>query len=55
MCIRDSLDAVTRDGRPVKRVRAGNYLRLTDAEQAADKVAKFFKDRGVEPFITRQR
>ncbi len=49
------LDAVARDGRPVKRVRAGNYLRLTDAEQAADKVGKFFKDRGVEPFITRQR
>lgn len=49
------LDAVARDGRPVKRVRAGNYLRLTDAEQAAEKVAKFFKDRGVEPFITRQR
>lgn len=49
------LDAVARDGRPVKRVRAGNYLRLTDAEQAADKVAKFFKERGVEPFITRQR
>ena len=49
------MDAVARDGRSVKRVRAGNYLRLTDAEQAADKVAKFFKDRGVEPFITRQR
>lgn len=49
------LDAVARDGRPVKRVRVGSYLRLTDAEQAADKVAKFFKDRNVEPFITRQR
>jgi len=49
------LDGVARDGRLVKRVRAGNYVRLTDAEQAADRVAKFFKDRGVEPFITRQR
>ena len=49
------LDAVARDGRAVKRVRAGSYIRLTDAEQAADKVARFFKDRGVEPFITRQR
>lgn len=49
------LDGIARGGRPVKRVRAGNYLRLTDAEQAADKLAKFFKDRGVEPFITRQR
>lgn len=49
------LDGVARDGRPVKRVRAGTYLHLSDAEQAADKVAKFFKDRGVEPFITRQR
>ncbi|MBL0313752.1 MAG: septal ring lytic transglycosylase RlpA family protein [Holophagaceae bacterium] len=49
------LDAVARDGRPLKRVRAGNYVRLTDAELAAEKVAKFFKDRGVEPFITRQR
>lgn len=49
------MDGVARDGRLVKRVRAGNYVRLTDAEQAADRVAKFFKDRGVEPFITRQR
>ncbi len=49
------MDGFARDGRPVKRVRAGRYVRLTDAEQAADKVAKFFKDRGVEPFITRQR
>jgi rare lipoprotein A len=49
------LDGITRDGRPLKRVRAGNYSHLTEAEQAADKVAKFFKDRGVEPFITRQR
>lgn len=49
------LDAVARDGRAVKRVRAGSYIRLRDAERAADKVAKFFKDRGVEPFITRQR
>ncbi len=49
------LDGVARDGRPVKRVRAGSYIQLSDAEQAADKLAKFFKDRGVEPFITRQR
>ena len=49
------LDAVAYNGRAVKRVRAGSYIRLTDAEQAADKLAKFFKDRGVEPFITRQR
>lgn len=49
------LDGVAKDGRPVKRIRAGNYLRLADAEQAADDVAKFFKDRHVEPFITRQR
>ena len=26
------LDGVTRDGRPLKRVRAGSYNRLTDAE-----------------------
>ncbi len=49
------LDGVARDGRPLKRVRAGNYMQLSEAEQAADKLAKFFKDRGVEPFITRQR
>lgn len=49
------VDGVARDGRLVKRVRTGSYARLMDAEQAADSVAKFFKDRGVEPFITRQR
>jgi len=47
--------AVTRRGLSVKRVRVGSYSTRQDAEQAAEKIAKLLKDRGVEPFITRQR
>ena len=47
--------AVTRSGLSVKRVRVGSYTTRQDAEQAAEQIAKLLKDRGVEPFITRQR
>ena len=47
--------AVTRNGMSVKRVRVGSYTTRQDAEQAAEQIAKLLKDRGVEPFITRQR
>jgi rare lipoprotein A len=47
--------AVTRNGLAVKRVRVGSYTSRQDAEQAAEQIAKLLKDRGVEPFITRQR
>ncbi|MBK9796262.1 MAG: septal ring lytic transglycosylase RlpA family protein [Holophagaceae bacterium] len=47
--------AITRRGLSVKRVRVGSYSTRQDAEQAAEKIAKLLKDRGVEPFITRQR
>jgi rare lipoprotein A len=47
--------AVTRRGLSVKRVRVGSYTTRQDAEQAAEAIAKLMKDRGVEPFITRQR
>ncbi len=47
--------AVTRKGLSVKRVRVGSYSTRQDAEQAAEKIAKLLRDRGVEPFITRQR
>ncbi len=47
--------AVTRGGQTVKRVRVGSYSSRQDAEQAAEQIAKLLKDRGVEPFITRQR
>jgi len=47
--------AVTRSGLSVKRVRVGSYSTRQDAEQAAEKIAKLLRDRGVEPFITRQR
>lgn len=47
--------AITRNGRSVKRVRVGTYTTRQDAEQAAEQIAKLLKDRGVEPFITRQR
>lgn len=47
--------AQIRNGLDVQRVRVGSYHRLEEAQAAADQIAKFFKDRGVEPFITRQR
>ncbi len=48
-------NATTRNGQVVKRVRVGSYTTRQDAEQAAQQIAKLLKDRGVEPFITRQR
>lgn len=46
---------VTRGGQTVKRVRVGSYTSRQDAEHSAEQIAKLLKDRGVEPFITRQR
>jgi cell division septation protein DedD len=46
--------AVSRSGQSVKRVRVGTFTTRQDAEQAAEQIAKLLKDRGVEPFITRQ-
>jgi rare lipoprotein A len=48
-------NATARSGLSVKRVRVGSYTTREDAEQAAQQIAKLLKDRGVEPFITRQR
>jgi len=48
-------NAIARNGQTVKRVRVGSYSTRQDAEQAAEQIAKLLKDRGVEPFITRQR
>jgi rare lipoprotein A len=46
--------AFTRGGQTVKRVQVGSFTSREDAEQAAEQIAKLLKDRGVEPFITRQ-
>jgi len=48
-------EATTRGGKLVKRVRVGTYTTLKDAEKAAEELARRFKDRGVDPFITRRR
>jgi rare lipoprotein A len=48
-------DAQVKKGLDVKRVRVGSYNTLEEAQVAAEHIAKFFKDRSVEPFITRQR
>ena len=48
-------DAPVRNGLEVKRLRVGSYNRLEEAEQAAELIAQFVKDRGVQPFITRVR
>lgn len=48
-------EAVTLDGRSVKRVRAGAYTRLADAQLAAERIQRQLKGRGVDPFITRRR
>jgi cell division septation protein DedD len=47
--------AQTRGGLSVKRVRVGSYTSRQDADRAAEEIAKLLKDRGVEPFVTRQR
>lgn len=47
-------DAVTAGGVTVHRVRVGSYTRREDAEKAAQQISKRLKDRGVEPFITRE-
>ncbi len=48
-------DAIARGGVSVKRVRVGSFTRRSDAEKAAEEIAKRLKYRGVEPFITRRR
>ena len=48
-------DATSRKGVEIKRVRVGSYQTLEAAQKAAEHIAKFFKDRNVEPFITRER
>lgn len=51
-----TLQAVqAKNGSQVQRVRVGSYTQLNEAQKAAEQIAKFFKDRGVEPFITRLR
>ncbi len=47
-------DAVTAGGVTVHRVRVGTYTRRADAEKAAQALSKRLKDRGVDPFITRE-
>lgn len=42
-------------GAQVKRVRVGSYTSREEAERAAQQIAQHLKDRGVEPFITRER
>jgi rare lipoprotein A len=49
-------EALSRAGHPVRRVRVGRYTSPQDAQRALDQITQAFaKDRGVEPFITRQR
>lgn len=48
--------ATTRGGAQVQRIRVGSFTRLRDAQKALDQISQAFtRDRGVEPFITRQR
>lgn len=47
-------EAVSAGGVTVHRVRVGSYTRRADAEKAAQQIQKRLKDRGVEPFITRE-
>ena len=42
------------NGATVKRIRAGTYPRMEQARTAAEQLAKFCKDRGLESFIVRQ-
>ncbi len=49
------VDATSRDGKVVKRVRVGTYGTLAEAQRAAEMITERFGARGVEPFITRRR
>jgi rare lipoprotein A len=49
------LEAHAKGGATVQRVRVGSYTNLDDARKAAETIAKLFKDRGLEPFITREQ
>ena len=46
--------AVLRGGSSVQRVRVGTFPRMEEAQRASEQLAKFCKDRGLEPFIIRQ-
>lgn len=48
------VEARTRGGVTVKRVRVGSYPTLDEAQKASDLISKLFRDRGLEPFITRE-
>lgn len=51
-----SLQAVpSAHGRAVQRVRVGSYPRLSQAQRALEEIQKRFRDRGLDPFITRTR
>jgi len=45
-------EAHAKGGATIQRVRVGSYTKLDDAKKAAETIAKLFKDRGLEPFIT---
>jgi rare lipoprotein A len=47
-------EAQTKGGVTIQRVRVGSYERIEDAQKAVEQIAKIFKDRGLEPFITRE-
>lgn len=47
-------DAITTGGVTVHRVRVGSYTSREEAEKAAQQITKRLKDRGVDPFITRE-
>ncbi|BDU71731.1 septal ring lytic transglycosylase RlpA family protein [Mesoterricola silvestris] len=48
------VEARTRGGVTVKRVRVGSYATQDEAQKASDLISKLFRDRGLEPFITRE-
>lgn len=47
-------NAPSRNGVQVKRIRVGSFTSREEAERAAQQIAQHLKDRGVEPFITRE-
>lgn len=49
-------EAISRDGTTVQRIRVGRFTRAQDAQRVLGEITQAFaKDRGVDPFITRQR
>lgn len=48
-----TVEATSRSGQPLRRVRVGRFEKYEEAEKTARDIARRLKGRGLEPFVTR--